>query len=338
MWKEVKRIKSDDLFGEDDDNDATHICLVKLAPPPDKPDAPPQYCNDLLKLHKTKVKEGSGQTPTWLTTRAVEHLCNCHPVDSPNGAKFAKAKREWEGDIAFQQMAYGMPTAEGEMVGAETGSMFLLTKKEKSLSSQAEWYVYSSMQISKSEFESYWFKNMLQEVGDGARTCILTPEMLRNFVRGEFEVFLLFLKVIINVKFAEAMGHAFAQGLHDGGTLVSKRKYQVLALQFIAPEFKKNLLVTIGLLRSKHNKDKDVATLWKDTTLTRTGHEFSAIVGRMRADKAAKGVAGACGMDEEEVCEMHNTDKLGRVATGALVRTKNRFVINREVPARGGRD
>ena len=66
--------------------------------------------------------------------------------------------------------------------------------------------------------------------------------MLRNFVRGEFEVFLLFLKVICDVKFNEAMGHAYAQGLHDGGTLASKRKYQVLALQFIAPKFKKNLL------------------------------------------------------------------------------------------------
>ena len=43
------------------------------------------------------------------------------------------------------------------------------------------------------------------------------------------------------------MGNKFAQGLHDGGTLVSKRKYQALALQFVAPGWKKNLVVTIGL-------------------------------------------------------------------------------------------
>ena len=228
------------------------------------------------------------------------------------------------GEGENEAVASEMPTADGAIVEAETGSIFALTKKEKSLSSQAEWYVYSSMQISKSEFESYWFRNMLQEVGDGLKTAILTPEMLRNFVRGEFDIFLLFLKVITDIKIAESTGHAYAQGLHDGGTLASKRKYQALAIQFIAPKFLKNLVVTIGLLRSKHNKDKDVATLWNDTTLTHTGHEFTAIVGRMRSDRAAKGVAGACGMDEEEVCEMHDTDKLGRVATGALVRTRNK--------------
>ena len=62
--------------------------------------------------------------------------------------------------------------------------------------------------------------------------------------------------------------------------------------------------------------------------LSRTGHSFEAIMARMRADRAAKGVAGALDLDEEEVCEMHDTDKLGRSATGALVRTRMKVAIN----------
>jgi hypothetical protein len=70
------------------------------------------------------------------------------------------------------------------------------------------------------------------------------------------------------------MGNACAQGLHDGGTLISKKKYQALAIQFVAPQFKKNLTITIGLLRSQKNKDKDVAQVWADIMLKRTGHQF----------------------------------------------------------------
>ena len=76
------------------------------------------------------------------------------------------------------------------------------------------------MQISKSEFDSVWFKNMLKEVGDGEKTAILTKEMLSRFVRAEFQVFLIFLKLIVKKKHAIARGNAFAMGLHDGGTLV----------------------------------------------------------------------------------------------------------------------
>ena len=50
-----------------------------------------------------------------------------------------------------QQMEYGMPAPNGvDMVGTNSLTTFKLSKKEKSLSAQAQWYVYSSMQISKS--------------------------------------------------------------------------------------------------------------------------------------------------------------------------------------------
>ena len=44
-------------------------------------------------------------------------------------------------------MAFGMPSREGSVVGSD--EMFTLTPKEKALSSQAQWYVYSTMHISQ---------------------------------------------------------------------------------------------------------------------------------------------------------------------------------------------
>ena len=160
------------------------------------------------------------------------------------------------------------------------------------------------------------------------KTYVLSQANLKNYVRAEFKVFLLFLKFICKKKNDAAKGNLFAQGLHDGGTLDSHKKYQALALQFIAPDWKKNLVVTIGLKKSSRNHDADVATIWKDMVPERCGLQFVEIVGRMRSDRAAKGVAGELQMEEEEVCEMHDTDKLGRAATGGLVRTKNKFAVN----------
>ena len=48
----------------------------------------------------------------------------------------------------------------------------------------------------------------------------------------------------------------------------------------------------------------------------------------MRSDRAAKGVAGELDMQEEEVCEMHDTEKLGQSATGGLVRTRKKVAVN----------
>ena len=184
------------------------------------------------------------------------------------------------------------------------------------------------MRVSKREFDSIWFQNMLREVGDGDKTAILSRHNLGIFVKAEFGVFLLFLKIIAKKKTEEAKGNAYAQGLHDGGTLTNKKKFQALAIQFVAPDWARNLVITIGFKRSAMNKDKDVAALWRDTVKERCGFEFEEIVGRMRADRAAKGVAGELDLDEVEVCEMHDADKLVKSALGGLVRTKNKKAEN----------
>jgi len=249
-------------------------------------------------------------------------------MDSVMGKKFAAQAKSREDALTEKQMAFGMPTGEGNVVGSDK-NFFRLTPKEKALSSQAQWYVYSTMHISKSEFESIYFKRMISGGEDLEQASVLSQANLKSYVQAEFKVFLTFLEVILKLKYEDAMGNKFAQGLHDGGTLVSKRKYQALALQFVAPGWLKNLVITIALKKSSKNADQDVANLWRNVMEERCGgFTFEDMVGRMRSDRAAKGVAGKLEMGEEEVCEMHDTDKLGQSATGGLVRTRMKVAVN----------
>jgi hypothetical protein len=135
-------------------DNATHVCIVRLNK--HKPDDTPQYCNARIKL--TKGKPGGNGQASWLTTVAIAHLRDEHPIESDVGKKYADALQDRASEIVSQQMEYmyGMMGADGKsMVRTET---FRLNKREKSPSAQAHWFVYSSMQISKSEFDSVWFQ------------------------------------------------------------------------------------------------------------------------------------------------------------------------------------
>ncbi len=62
-------------------------------------------------------------------------------------------------------------------------------------------------------------------------------------------------------------------------------------------------------------------------TKDRTWLPMSSILAYIMQDRAAKGVASELDLDEE-VCGMHDTDKLGRSATRQLVRSRNKQVVN----------
>lgn len=300
----------------------THICTVKIKP---DADGNSQCCNHLLTLHKTKPKSASS-VATWLSTKGGEHLTHAHPVDSEAGATGAKRSADKRSAVMMEALDYGMPDSEGKNI--DPMSKMRLTKREISLTAQAQWYLYSSMRVSKCEFENVFLKAMLKAVGGGESTAILTIDNLKNYVKAEWGVFKLFLKFIMKTKAEEALGNTFAQAIHDGGTLTNKKKFQALAIQFVAPEWKKNMVVTLGLVPCNKSRDEDVARLWKDIMVERCGYEYNAVVARMRSDRAAKGVSSALDMEEQEVCEMHDTDKLGKAAIGALVRTRMRVPVN----------
>ena len=133
-----------------------------------------------------------------------------------------------------------------------------LTDEQKSLSAQAKWYVYSSCYVSKRTFKDKHFKSMLRAVARSNAAPILTQYMLKEYVRAEFSVFLLFLALIIKLKMGQSHDAPFAQAQHDGGTAANKKKYQALAMQFIDPKWLRNLVICIGFKYSPQNKDADV--------------------------------------------------------------------------------
>eukprot|EP00966_Prymnesium_polylepis_P329799 7385481-Prymnesium_polylepis.2 len=158
-------------------------------------------------------------------------------------------------------------------------------------------------------------------------TSLLTAAQLDNWVDAEFEVFILFLRHILSLKVEQAQGNAFAQLIHDGGTLKNHRKYQALSMQLISPDWDTNWVICFGFPRSKDNRDLHVAELAKAEFKKITDLEFDSIFSSTRADRAAKGVSGFLELDEE-VCDMHDGEKLARSATGMLVRTKDKVPVN----------
>ena len=75
---------------------------------------------------------------------------------------------------------------------------------------------------------------------------ILTRYQLKTYVCAEFEIFVIFLKFVLEWKLKESKGNPFVQGLHDGVTLDHHQGYESLALTFIFSELKYNGTQCIG--------------------------------------------------------------------------------------------
>ncbi|KAK3260441.1 hypothetical protein CYMTET_30596 [Cymbomonas tetramitiformis] len=140
---------------------------------------------------------------------------------------------------------------------------------------------------------------MLQTVGDEPGTAILTIKSLKAWVHAEFTVFTLFVKFTLTKKLKQAKGNAFAQGIHDGGTLTSGKKFQVFGLQFVDPLWEHNFVLCLALKRSPLNTNAVVALIFDKTLIERTGHPLKTLVSSMIADRAAKGVAESCELEME---------------------------------------
>ena len=136
-----------------------------------------------------------------------------------------------------------------------------------------------------------------------------------------------FTRYVIREKVAQAHQSPFAQGIHDGGTLENKSKYQAFGLQFVDQFWRRNHVICIGFVPSQENTSEAVSELFNRTVRDRTLQTFSSIVASVIQDRAAKAVASELDL-ESEVCGMHDGDKLGRSAVGNLVRSKNHHKVN----------
>ena len=289
----------------------THICIHPIDPDDDT--GTPRFCHEPIALIRPHG--------TWIQTGAQRHVEREHG-DAPASIESAERAEKREEQKVRQQLLVENPLAPSQQTTLR--AEFTLTKEQAELSSQAAWYVYATMHVSKQAFDDKYWKGMMNTAG---AKCLINRQQLRKWVRAEFSVFKLFLRYMIERKCMQAQGNAYAQFLHDGGTLASHRKYQALGMQFLSPDWDRNFVICFGFPRSKHNKDVEVAELAVIQFMSMSGYAFEYVFGSTIADRAAKGVASYLN-HEEEVCGMHDGDKLGQSATGALTRSKNHTIVN----------
>ena len=115
--------------------------------------------------------------------------------------------------------------------------------------------------------------------------------------------------IIIGTKWKSSWGNPCCQGIHDGGTLDNKHKYQSLALQFVESEFKRNFVVAIAMVVTEDSTAEKVVEAFEAIVPERTGLSLKELVGTVVADQAAQRVGDVMNIDSE-ICMMHSFDKL----------------------------
>ena len=110
-------------------------------------------------------------------------------------------------------------------------------------------------------------------------------------------------------------------------TLDNKSKYQAFGMQFTDNCFRCNHVVALSFRKVASSTADDVTTLAREVTVDMIGKQFDDLFGLAIQGGAATKVAKDLGF-EEEVCDMHDGDKVGASAIGELVRKRGGRIIN----------
>ena len=179
VWKTIRRIPVDE---RDQFPGKTHVCTATLEDG--------VMCLELLKLTRVSVKKGSDTTDRcWQTGQANAHLRSHGNRTAAGQASLKRQADEMDRKMGtmFEQGMNQSALSRGTL------TQYSLSHEERALSSQARWYIYSKMHVSKQEFESDEFREMLREQA-GGRGIYLTRMQLKEWVRAEWSIFLIFLR------------------------------------------------------------------------------------------------------------------------------------------------
>ena len=207
------------------------------------------------------------------------------------------------------------------------------------LAAQVKSYIYCKGRLSKSQLDDEWFRRslketatldtnhlavMLKEIGytydenvmlaieksyNAKNQPTLNGHSVKDWVESEFELFRMFLKLVVNKCQVECLGNQIGQAIHDCGTLADKHKYMALGMQVIMPGWDRNMPIALSMRRMKSGTDAYQADVIKAEILHRTGYTFEEIAGACIQDGAALGVATKL-LVEEICCLMHCGDKV----------------------------
>ena len=193
--------------------------------------------------------------------------------------------------------------------------------------SQAHWFIYSSATPSLSIFWDEYFKTMLLAMvppqEKPPKYPVITIPKVKTMIEGEYHCFCKLLRNAVASKYKEGKGNPFLQFINDGCTLANKSKYQAFGLQFTDSSFQCNHVVAIAFKRMLSSTSESVAGLAREVIQEVTGFKFNEVCGASVQDAAARSVARLLNL-EEETCDMHDGDKIGRSAIGELLRKDGR--------------
>ena len=316
----------------------THVCCYEHA----EPDQPDQYCNTFMKLFRNATRGNQ-----WIVNKGIEHFTIAHPESEI--AMKSKGKTAEQHEVKVNLMSRLSVEEEGLNEHCEGGGggkrerdpelgmaiqkpstvTFRLQPHDKCLALQARWYCYAKMRVSKDAMQDPYFLAMLNwNTIPQSPAPKMEPRQLCRWVRAEFGVFKMFLKYMLQLKFQHSKGNAFAQGLHDCGTLENHEKFLALGIQFIDPKWFRNWVICLSCTCSfRGGTDVVIANLIEEIVKEVTGYSVEELLMALVQDRAALGVADELAF-EAEACLMHDDDKLGLAAYGGLTRSKNKVVVN----------
>lgn len=332
VWKFVKELDSDTSPWPG----FTHICQHAKEG---------RHCNELLKVGWEK------RANRWVTTVAIYHMKTEHKDTTSIGANaFNRELLKASGTQRIMEAAGQSSSASGGALsklpllrsvdltgsvplgGTQTtlDGVYALSRDERQRAAQARFYIYAPAKISKSVFENKLFREMISAGDDhGQKSVVLSPKDLINFVVAEFECFTEYLRFLLSECHDLSFGNAFAQLLHDAGTLVNHIKYEAAGMQLVAPKFDINIVVAFAF--EKHiwsNTDVSVADTLQSRVERIAGIPLMKLIAACMSDRAALGVGNELEVELNEPCLMHDGDKLGRAAVGDLTRSRMRRIVN----------
>jgi len=306
VWVWIKRLKKHWALQKVGKDYRTHVCTRK----------------DCWRLVRMTLDSSRG---IWQTTNALTHDREYHKGASAKGDESAKRRRESSDQKQTNMFDFAARGAPG------VGAAYALKKVDAARAALARSYIYSRGTLSKSSFDDPAMRERDQalfEAGGGTgKAPFLTRRGLVTWVRAEYAVFCMFARQMMLEGREYSNGNPFCQGLNDGATLKNKEKNLAVGLEFIDPKLLQNHTICLGMVRVLDGTNNGVARKVEEVSQAVLGHSYGDVSHSTIADFAAIGVCSELD-HEEEGCDMHDDDKLGRAAVGDLVRSRKKVVVN----------
>lgn len=216
----------------------------------------------------------------------------------------------------------GLKSTATTALAVEGLNNFVVSPAELDISQVARYYIYGKARVSKEIFDDPEFRGLLQSscvaVGGKGKAPFLMRQGLLAFVEAEDNICKCFAQATLKHVLESSDGNAPMQGLHDCVTL-KNHKCLAAGVEF---DVNKNQVVAVTLVPISGGTDVMVAPKLDKVFEDVLGVKYHEVSSSTIPDQAAAGVASQFGQ-EDDTCDVHDTDKFGRAMSGGLTRSKS---------------